>query len=249
MRADFNLETLHSQFMYEFADDIYSAVQGEHGFDDAVFPDFLGPAQKLLVPQRDTILHDLIRNVQFYGFEYSTGRFPESAIDYYRALFHEARVEAPAWLNATEVSDHIGALDRLLKKITEVFTPTVFHLLFSDRAFLTLFQHRVANYVKGLRVIDHPELLTHDGVIKRPLRVPTWLKSGVFHRDKGRCQGCLRDLTGLATPVHDLHLDHIIPLAQGGSNDPTNFQLTCAKCNLSKGGKVKDFPVKFAPYW
>jgi len=33
------------------------------------------------------------------------------------------------------------------------------------------------------------------------------------------------------------HLDHIVPLARGGSNDRRNLQLLCAPCNISKRDK------------
>ena len=34
--------------------------------------------------------------------------------------------------------------------------------------------------------------------------------------------------------TRDLTLDHIIPLARGGTNDPGNAQVLCRRCNSSK---------------
>ncbi len=33
----------------------------------------------------------------------------------------------------------------------------------------------------------------------------------------------------------DVHVDHIVPLARGGSNDRDNLAAKCATCNLKKG--------------
>src|SRR5262245_36415749 len=33
------------------------------------------------------------------------------------------------------------------------------------------------------------------------------------------------------------HLDHIVPVARGGSNDLSNFQYLCGRCNLKKGAQ------------
>ena len=55
---------------------------------------------------------------------------------------------------------------------------------------------------------------------------------------KARCANCH---TRLKHDKH-LHLDHVIPLARGGSNENGNFQLLCAPCNLRKGATD---PIEF----
>lgn len=53
---------------------------------------------------------------------------------------------------------------------------------------------------------------------------------------KGRCAVCK------AKVAKKFHVDHIQPLAKGGSNWPANLQILCGPCNLSKG--VKD-PIEY----
>lgn len=52
------------------------------------------------------------------------------------------------------------------------------------------------------------------------------------------CPYCLANLRKVKK-----HLDHVMPLALGGSNGPENLQYLCAPCNLSKGAKD---PIDFA---
>lgn len=52
----------------------------------------------------------------------------------------------------------------------------------------------------------------------------------------GRCAVCHTDV------IEKHHLDHIVPIALGGTNDRSNFQLLCPSCNLSKSAKD---PVAF----
>lgn len=52
-----------------------------------------------------------------------------------------------------------------------------------------------------------------------------------YERQKGKCYYC-GERVGTK-----YHVDHVIPLASGGSNSPENLVISCPTCNLSKGPK------------
>lgn len=54
----------------------------------------------------------------------------------------------------------------------------------------------------------------------------------IYQRQNGVCPGCRKKFDG-----NNYHVDHIYPLALGGSNWPSNLQLLCPPCNMSKGGR------------
>lgn len=67
---------------------------------------------------------------------------------------------------------------------------------------------------------------------KRPNgRTVAQLRSYLLSRDGDACGLCGHPL-GDSTP----DIDHIHPMADGGTNDPANLRLTHARCNRSKGG-------------
>ena len=51
-----------------------------------------------------------------------------------------------------------------------------------------------------------------------------------MQRDKGLCQNCLRH--GRVTPATEV--DHIVPVAQGGTDDLTNLEAICTSCHREK---------------
>ena len=64
--------------------------------------------------------------------------------------------------------------------------------------------------------------------------IPLEARKFVLERNNYQCQSCHKiDLT-----AKSLQIDHIIPLAQGGANDLSNFQTLCAKCNREKSAKI-----------
>lgn len=60
--------------------------------------------------------------------------------------------------------------------------------------------------------------------------IPINLRRRIIDRDGYRCVYCDEDLTN-----SEIHLDHVIPESKGGETTYNNLQVTCRKCNLSKG--------------
>lgn len=54
----------------------------------------------------------------------------------------------------------------------------------------------------------------------------------VFKRDKFTCQYC-----GAHPPGVLLHVDHIVAVAEGGTNTEGNLTTSCEACNLGKGAR------------
>lgn len=52
----------------------------------------------------------------------------------------------------------------------------------------------------------------------------------VFKRDEFTCQYC-----GAKPPEVILHVDHIVPVVEGGGNEAHNLITSCQSCNLGKG--------------
>lgn len=60
--------------------------------------------------------------------------------------------------------------------------------------------------------------------------IPDDVRVFVWRRDEGRCVRC--------GSQEKIELDHIIPLAKGGSNTARNVQVLCERCNREKGTTV-----------
>lgn len=56
--------------------------------------------------------------------------------------------------------------------------------------------------------------------------------NNIFNLQFGKCAACYEKLVN-----KNYHVDHIQPLALGGSNFPRNLQILCPPCNMSKGAK------------
>lgn len=214
-------------------------------------------------PNKSTLLHEYIKDIDYFHLEYLLDKhFPMTVINNLTPILDFFG------LDYSSIGESIGLIDidilddssdkaeeyaRLLLKfyvenLSSVIVNEAFTILFMNKNFLFKFNSQLSEAIRELKVTDYPKLLKKDGVIKR-VDFPSWLKKGVTYRDKGRCQLCGTDLTRIFQNDNPENYDHIIPLELNGSNDPTNIQLTCEKCNKGKGARNKNYVNSFSAFW
>jgi hypothetical protein len=135
--------------------------------------------------------------------------------------------------------DHDNAFNLLFLR----YAKEAEHMLFSNRHFLLDLHSSLAEFLRS------PARPTRLPALPIPrVAIPRWAKRAVFFRDHGRCVFCQADLSGVVDLEKEEHFDHMVALADGGVNDPTNLQLTCRRCNLRKGKKAKT-EYLYAEWW
>jgi hypothetical protein len=238
------IKSLDFSLAYRFAECTLRAIKKPSEYDiEDIIGDFLGVGEDhffktIFKPSKYTLLHEFIKNINFSGIEWETSHMDHDyLIETYGPCIIAAGYEIPEWFNDGNIRDHAFELDDILNSVSESITEATFNLLFADRDFLFVFSKFVANFIRNYDQSDSI-VFSKKGVVKRVTYLPKWLRNALFHRDKARCQICKHDLTGLLRPQFDIHIDHMLPLEQSGTNDPTNFQLLCESCNTSKGKKI-----------
>ena len=65
------------------------------------------------------------------------------------------------------------------------------------------------------------------------INIPQSVRKYVLQRNNYQCQSC-----GKRNTETKLNIDHIVALANDGSNDISNLQVLCSKCNQKKKADV-----------
>lgn len=65
--------------------------------------------------------------------------------------------------------------------------------------------------------------------------IPAFLRRLVIKRAAGRCEYCRLSQAGQEATFH---IDHIVPLAEGGATTADNLALACVSCSLRKGARM-----------
>jgi hypothetical protein len=80
------------------------------------------------------------------------------------------------------------------------------------------------------------------GVTTKRKAISTRTRFEIFKRDGFTCQYC-----GAHPPAVILHVDHIVPVKEGGGNEDTNLVTACETCNFGKAAKsLSSVPVSLA---
>ena len=90
--------------------------------------------------------------------------------------------------------------------------------------------------LKGFRVVDLDVgmvMAGKDSTKRRMFSEPE--RMTIYNRYKGRCGIC-----GKFVPFDVFTVDHIVPLAKGGSNAMENLQCAHSWCNLVKGNSLRE---------
>jgi ribosomal protein L31E len=94
---------------------------------------------------------------------------------------------------------------------------------------------------KGIDLIPSYELQVKNHVAKKITQqdirdIPLKLRLQIFKRDKFKCLLCGR--SPASSPIIELHVDHIKPIAKGGKTNADNLQTLCNECNWGKGSDI-----------
>lgn len=236
---------------YDLAESARAAVKGHYGeecledFLDAETDSFWACIHK---PHRRTALHRLLVNWEYSRWEESFGMIePSRNLQQISDYLQVCSIPLPAWLTSERADDRSKGVWALLERAFPRAADAAFQLLFQDREFLLLFQDLLHKAILANRPKAVSPLVT--APIERPSYLPSWLRKGVFFRDRGRCQHCGSDISGLLDLDNILHYDHLLPLDLGGTNESTNFQLLCLDCNLRKGRHRRSVTNVNHAYW
>ena len=78
----------------------------------------------------------------------------------------------------------------------------------------------------------------HNARRSKRVDVPASVKKYVARRDKYYCYYCNRHISELKANGEKGNIDHIIPLALGGTNSESNLCYACFRCNNAKGADI-----------
>lgn len=270
---------IHEPLSYNYAMPIASAIIEEFYVKDSYLDDFKYDLiteilHTIVKPQKITLLHlyiswlrPKIGDLKEY-FQVDKTKKSEATL-YFKALGLQefgadlGKKELPDFsaleecgncnncIDCMQLKEYIAWLEKHQYKIGPYITHSVFQILMMNKGFLRDFHESFAGELESdgdLFLWHAPDHFDKYGRIKRK-SWPSWLKRGIFYRDRGVCTLCRKDLSGQLALGIEPELDHIVPLANFGTNDASNVQLLCNECNNKKRHYSSSTSTLNIPVW
>jgi hypothetical protein len=196
------------------------------------------------------ILNDLAY-VEFYLYLYDDLDWVDEYTDfsdYAIKMFKHMNIPVPKEFYRKTATGILNARDLhadLFQSGLNSFVESAFAHLWFRKAFLFDFNIRLAEKISPLLKSEHPELES-DGRLPRAQHFNKWIIDLIINREAGLCHYCKNPVAipGLYNQTYDI--DHMVPIARGGTNDPTNLVLSCSICNNKKRANIQSIPDTFS---
>ncbi|GAB3528724.1 HNH endonuclease [Photobacterium alginatilyticum] len=245
---------LNSRIVHDYVAKIKNEIYEEEYYNPFSETFYLDEKRFLLAlkPQKWTLLHECIEDSILDGLNYA---LKKNGYDFYERIYRDFDIYGVKYVQVVDELRGTSHCDYLISKYKEEvcprLVPSIFNILFSDRSTMRQFNRIVADHISKLSEKEYPEYLKKDGVMKRNNYWPKWLREALNRREQGHCAapGCQKNLTGMLANGNEQAIDHIVPLNQGGVNDPTNLQMLCTDCNQDKGGNNDYTSDMYSLYW
>ncbi|HCI53082.1 MAG TPA: hypothetical protein DE312_07185 [Gallionella sp.] len=200
-----------------------------------------------------TALHKILNElayIDFYLYLYDDIDWCENIFDfanYAAEMFPWMNIATPIEFTLKDKEIVHAAREKYAKMFLGGITQIVnsaFAYLWMRKQLLHDFNLKLSREISPLLKNVHPELAS-DGKIHRPSYIPKWLRDALLHRDRGSCHYCGTLVASPLVQNQDFQIDHMVPLALGGTNDPTNFVISCGTCNNQKSAKLQSISDAF----
>jgi len=201
-----------------------------------------------------TALHKVLYEIAYnelYIFLYDDIDWIENIFqfsEYVIEMFEEMKLEVPSEFYSKNENDIYEAREKYGDYFIsglKVFVDSAFAYLWFRKDLLLKFNLKLSEKISILKKKDYPNLYK-DGQIKRATYFPKWIVNLLLNREQGLCHYCNKPVASTSYANQEYDIDHVIPIAQGGTNDPTNLVLSCPKCNNAKKAKITPVPDTFS---
>jgi hypothetical protein len=135
----------------------------------------------------------------------------------------------------------IASYEVLLRGLIPVYAANYAERVFHDR--------QLCEHISKTLVVIGFDGTNGDGEPKQWIERqswPSWAVKAVVARDRGCCAACGVSITSELNA--EGQIDHIVPLAKGGTNDLVNLQLLCDQCNNTKSASLIDVKSSIPQY-